>query len=181
MNKIYVIVPFVLMIAFGFYFRDFYAGHKATVALKEEAARLKAEEEKRFEQEQANLASLEAERRQKEKEIKDAADRAARKAEQDRIDSEVREAYESAMAEIARSTVELDELEAKLKETRLKRERTEAALLELAREVELTRIERRTAELDLQRAVGMLADRTEATALVNPSLFPTPQAPPSSR
>ena len=80
------------------------------------------------------------------------------------------------MAEINAMAKEKGLLEAKLAETRRARLKAEADAFDAARSVELAKIERRTVELEIQRAAGLIAAKVDASSLVEIPVFATETA-----
>jgi hypothetical protein len=178
MNKIYIILPIVCMLGFGYYFNVFHTGHVAEQDRKKAAAEAEKAKDDAQKAAEARRAQDETERKQREKQAQIDEEKRKKREEQLRLDNEVRADIERNVAEIASTRKELAEARKKLQDTRLTRERTETLGFKLAREVEETRIARRNFELELQRLAGMMADRIDASALVKEPLFPTPQGGP---
>lgn len=156
MNRFYVIVPVVLIAIFG----GIYWQHSRTAAADAaakavEVTRLKAEEEAKKE---------EAGRKARE----DAAARAAaRAAEEKRKEEEIQAKWESDSAKIAADTAlykeqavaltrDLAVLEKERNEVRSSKKAVSDESFDLARKVELTRIAKRAAEMEVQRTTEIL-------------------------
>lgn len=173
MNKSYVIVPIVLLAIFGF----FYSGALKDMKTKEEAriaavaAKEKAEADRKAEVEKK--ATAEAVERQKKREAEDAA-KAAKKEQdyQDAMTALKREADDYA-AQTAKLTKEAADLEAEILKTRNDKERLTREGLELSKQVELAKINRRTSELEIQRMIEMVQKK-----LADSSLTAMPPPPP---
>ena len=176
MNKFYVIVPVVLLGVFIFFYNS---------ALKEMAARdlaKKAEAAKVEAAEQARRAEIErkaAEDARKRQEEREATERAK---EQKKIKD-----YEDAMrllkdeadrylAEADKNQNEFNALELQLSELRNLRDKAQRESFALAKQVELAKVERRNAELEIQRMVDMVAQRLGASSLAQmPPPAPAPK------
>lgn len=164
MNRFYLIIPVVLLALFG----GIYWQHGNTAAAEAavrstETAKIKAE---------ADAKKADAERLAREDAARRAAERVAeeRKKEDDkrakwaaegkRIEEETAR-FDARAAELAR---ELTRAEAELAAQRTATDRLNRENFELAREVELARIAKRTAELEIQRAVDVVANRAATQA-----------------
>jgi hypothetical protein len=175
MNKSYVIVPGALLVVFLGFERNFQQkrAHEETLRTALTDA-LKAEEEiQRAEKQRLAAADLQ----------KRTADRGRQ--EQERADKKRRE-YESMIAQLtaqvdaqtadaenlAREVAALSE---RLAASRAKKDATEREAFELSRIVSLQRIDRRNAELEIQRSTAVVATRlSEAPWLNPPAASPVP-------
>lgn len=157
MNKLYVLVPLVLTLAFG----GVYLSHRKDDAVKKaEAAQVAA---RAAEAEAAKKA--EAERQAK----ADADKRAAeRQAEEKRKEEEKAAKWAAAGKQIADDTAayqtqagknlaEAKVLEAKLSALRAEKDRATQSVFDTALAVETARVQKRNAELEIQRLVEMTA------------------------
>ncbi|MDF3058729.1 MAG: hypothetical protein K0R17_2944 [Rariglobus sp.] len=164
MNRFYLIVPIVLLGLFG----GIYWQHSRTAATEAagraaETDRIKAAElAKKTEAER--VAREDAARRAAEREAeelkKEEEKRARWAAEGKRIEEETAR-FAARIAELAAQTTQT---ESELATLRADRERLDRENFELAREVELARIAKRTAELEIQRAVDVVAQRAALSA-----------------
>ncbi len=163
MNKLYVIVPILLLIAFS----GVYVMHSKDAAAQ--AAFAAAEAEQRAAAEAAKKA--EAERQAREDADRRAAERLA---EERRKEEEKTARWEATSRQIAEDTAgflvqferlgtEARELEARLASLRSERDRASQAAFDLAKEIEAARIAKRNAELEIQRLVEMTARRSGTT------------------
>jgi hypothetical protein len=171
MNKHYVIWPVILVAAFIAYFIQF--DKKDTLAQQEKVAREEAEkkakeaEKERLKEEAAkeNLKQAAIKAEEEEKKLKE------KEAKQFAKDEEVRQDTASRRAEIDRMAKEKGDLQAKLAETRRARLKAEADSFDVARAVELAKIERRTIEMEIQRVAGLIANKVDASSLVEVPVF----------
>lgn len=163
MNKLYLIVPALLLACFG----GVYAMHTKDAAAK--AAIVAAEDAKKAEAEKAKKA--EAERLAKED-----ADRrtAERLADEKRKEDERRAKWEATGRQIAQDTAtyqaqaeknlaEAKALEGKLSALRAEKDNASQASFDVAKDVEAARIQKRNAELEIQRLVESVARRAGTT------------------
>ncbi len=163
MNKLYVIVPLILTLAFG----GIYLSHRKDAAVKKaEAAQVAA---RAAEAEAAKKA--EAERQAKADADKRAAERLA---EEKRKEEEKAAKWAAAGKQIAADTAayqtqaektlaEARALEAKLSALRAEKDRAAQAGFDAALAVEAARVQKRSAELEIQRLVEMTARKAGTT------------------
>jgi colicin import membrane protein len=176
MNKHYIIWPVVMIALFVAYFmrfeKEFTVKEAARIAETQRVEAEKAAEKKRLQ----DQAAIENKKQSDLKAQEEAEKIAKRKAEQDRKDQAVRDDTAARVAEINAMAKEKGMLEAKLAETRRARLKAEADAFDAARSVELAKIERRTIELEIQRAAGLVAAKVDASSLVEIPVFATESA-----
>jgi chromosome segregation ATPase len=172
MNKFYFIFPVVLLIVFGVYYTQ--------IAQPAMAARVRVEQKRLAAQQAAEDA------RRKDIELKAVED--ARKATAARDEKE-RERQEKLRAEkeqqerdlraetakyendAARLNKQIADLEIAIASLRSQREETKREAFEFAKKVELAKIDRRTAEMEIQRMYEMVAQKiADSTLAQAPSL-----------
>lgn len=171
MNKHYVIWPIVLVAAFIAYFIRF--DKQDTIAQQEKIAREEAEK-KAKELEKERLKEEAAKENLKQAAIKaeeEAKKLAEKEAKQFAKDEEVRQNTKTIRDNIAGMTKEKVDLQAKLAETRRARLKAEAEAFDVARAVELAKIERRMIEMEIQRVAGLIANKVDASSLVEIPVF----------
>jgi len=173
MNKFYFILPVVLMISFGVYYTqiaqpDMAAAAAAAKRRQEEVA--KAEEAHRLEIERKSQED--ARRVQAERDAKSKAAQEKARAEKEAQDRAVREETAKFENEAARLTQQIADLEREIAGLRAKREQVNQESFELAKQVELAKIDRRTAEMDLQRMYEMVAQKVTDSSLTRMPVVP---------
>lgn len=173
MNKNYVIWPVILVAAFIAYFIQF--DKKDTALQLEKVAREEAEKKaKDAEKERLKeIAAIENKRVSDEKAQEEAKKIADKEAKQFAKDEEVRQETATRRADIERMAKEKGLLQAALAETRRARLKAESESFDAARSVELAKIERRVIEMDLQRVAGLIANKVDASSLVEIPVFAT--------
>jgi predicted RNase H-like nuclease (RuvC/YqgF family) len=171
MNKFYVILPVALLILFG--------GYYFKVAKPEMAAKVLADEKRIAEERQAEDAKrkdIEAKAQddaRKAQAVRDAKEherleKAQRdKDEQDRKVLDETTKYEKEAEKLSK---QIAALEIEITNLRNKREDMNREVLELAKKGELAKIDRRNAELEIQRMYDIVAQKVAASSLT--------QAPP---
>ena len=165
MHRLYLTVPVILVALFG----GIYWQHSRTVAAQavEKAAVLasaqKAEADKKAEAERqarADAAKRAADRLAEEQ--KKAAEKKARYEEESRLLAAETSGY---AAKVTSLTAELAAQEKQLAELRARRAALNAEAFTLAKDVELARIAKRNAELEIQRLTEMVARQAAGATL----------------
>ncbi len=163
MNKLYLIAPLLLTFAFS----GLYTLHTKEADAKAEKARIEA----------ARVVSeTEAKKLAAEKQAKDDSDRrtAERIAEEKRKEEEKRNKWEAAgkaiaddttayQAQAVKNEAEIKTLEAKLAAFRAEKDKATQAAFDFEIEIEKARVAKRTAELEIQRLVEMVARKGGTT------------------
>jgi chromosome segregation ATPase len=171
MNKFYVILPVALLILFGGYYFKVAKPEMAAKVLADEkriADEREVEETKRKEIEaKAQDDARKAQAVRDEKERVRLAKAQQDKDEQDRKVLDETTKYEKEAEKLSK---QIADLEIAITNLRNKREDMNREVLELAKKVELTKIDRRNAELEIQRMYDVVAQKVAASSLT--------QAPP---
>jgi hypothetical protein len=174
MNKAYYIAPVLLLAVFGgLYWQHMGVMETKAEQKKIEQARIKAEEDAKKREaelrakEDADKRIAEREEAERKKELEKEAKRLA---DIEKIKSES-DRYSSLLAE---STKQAESLEKQLKDTRALKEQLSRQEFESEKKVELAMIEKRNAELQVQRMAEMVAQRTNKSSLTQ--LPPAPAA-----
>lgn len=175
---LYIIAPLVLLLVFLFTPGSGYFAAQKKIAAKVAALEAKQEEER-----------AEADRKRKEIEAKaaeDARDRQAKRDAEERARIEKREReYQDVIDKLNKDITEFSseadkfakeaaDLDIELAKLRARKEQAAREAFELAKQVELAKINRRNAEIDIQRMVEMVAQRLSSSPLSAP---PPPPAP----
>ena len=144
--------------------------HERTIKVEEQqkaAAKKKADDEAR--------AASEAKKRQQEREADEFAKAETKRLKQEAADKEVADATAKAVAEAAASQKEASRLEVELDTLHKAKDKAIQEAFDLAKAVERAKVDRRNAELEIQRTTKMIADKAEASAMAK---MPTPPTPP---
>ena len=174
MNRPYLLVPGALLLAFGTY-------HHFEGATRERAEQVRA----------AQIAADKAADEARKLELKDQVEERNRQLAKERASEErarlekKNRDFETALAQLATDTAthtteierlahEAEAAEARIAALRAETEKAERAAFDLAKLVEERRIERRNAELEIQRAVKMVAARLDSSLVVSDSGARTP-------
>lgn len=174
MNKFYIIVPVVLLGVFLF----FYNGALKEMAEREtakkaEIAKVKAAEDARRADIEAKAAA-DAKRRQAEREAEERAKEQKKIKEYEDAMRQLKDEADKYLAEADKNQKDANALELQLNDLRSQKERINRETFELAKQVELAKIARRNAELEIQRMVDMVAQKVGASSLAQ---MPPPPAP----
>ena len=162
---LYFIVPFAMLIVFTF----FYLTHAKEAAEKERVREEQIALEKKQEEERKaaieEQARLDAAKRTAEREAAAAAKEAERIAEWQAEDLEIQKATDEYNAEADKLAKQISALEVQLDTLHKKKEATNAAVLALSKKVEQARIDKRNAELEIQRKTELMIRRVENSSL----------------
>jgi hypothetical protein len=166
MNKFYVLLPAVLLITFGVYYTKVAKPEMAAQALAQEQriAREK-DEETRKKADIDRKAQEDARARQAEKDKKDRERQEKARLDKEEQDRKIHDETAKFENEAARFTKQIADLEIEITKLRSRRDQLNGEVLEVAKKVELTKIERRNAELDIQRMYDIVAQKVAASAL----------------
>jgi pyruvate/2-oxoglutarate dehydrogenase complex dihydrolipoamide acyltransferase (E2) component len=176
MNKYYFIIPVGLLIGFIFVYR----GTVKDIQIREETIKAAAA---------AKAATEDAQRQEIEKKAEEdaraqAEKRAAEeKAKQEKKDNDYKNAMAQLKGEADGYSAEADklakesaELELDLTKSRSLRDKDTSEAFDLTKQVELAKISRRNAELEIQRLIEMVATRAASSSL---TAMPVPPPPPA--
>jgi len=174
MNKSYVIVPVVLLALFGFLYRgalqDMDAKQKT---LADKAARAEAEVAK-HKKEVEDKANADALKRQEDRAKEDAAKAEKKEREYQDIMKKLKDEATDYTVQSDKYAKEAADLELQISASRNEREKLNRETLELSKQVELAKINRRNAELELQRMMDMVAKKLNDSSIATPPPPPLP-------
>ncbi|MSU22302.1 MAG: hypothetical protein EXS32_00580 [Opitutus sp.] len=171
----YLIFPGGMLAAFLVFFlshtkemdaREHERAIKVQQQQKEAAAKKTADEAR---------AAADAKKRQQEREAEETAKAEQKRLKQVAADKEVSDATTKALNAAATSQKEVSSLDADLDTLRKAKDKALQEAFDLARQVERAKVERRNAELEIQRTTEMIAERALASSLAR---MPTPPPPP---
>lgn len=173
MNKFYIIVPVVLLGIFGFFYNGFTKEYAIQQA-QEEAARVAEEQRVAAEKAEADIRAKEdADRRTAERDAEEARKVAERRAKWEAAGKDIADSTAKFKAETAKLSQEAQDLEIALLEIRKQRETAASEAFDLTKKVEMARIEKRNAELQVQRMTEMVSKRAADSSLTKlPDLTP---------
>jgi hypothetical protein len=162
---IYFIVPAVGLIAFLFiYFAHVEEAKKRDEILQTELAKQAADDAAK-KKELEDRARADADRLAAQRAADEAKKVAARIADQAAEDKKVQDATDIALAACNKSTKEIARLEAELASLRAAKDKANRDFLDISKQLELSRIARRTAELEVQRTTEMIARKASDAAM----------------
>jgi hypothetical protein len=174
MNKFYLIVPIILLAIFAVtYNSSLQEMHAREMANQAKAAKTKIEEKRRKDEIELK-ANADAKRRQEERDAEDRKKQAKKQAEYDDAMKSLRDQTADYTAQAAKLSKEISDLEAQIAQNRNAKENLIRENLELSKTVELTKINRRNAELEIQRTIEMVAKKLNDSSI---AVSPPPQPP----
>jgi len=175
MSKFYVIFPTTLLIIFAVYYTQVAKPEMAAreaaeaKALADQQARDDANRKALEAQAQADAAKQQAARAEKDREREERAKR-----QQEEQDNQVREETAKLVDEAGTLNKQIADMQKTIAELRNQREALNREVFDDAAKVELAKIDRRDAELEIQRMYDMVARRIDDSFLVK---APPPPAP----
>jgi chromosome segregation ATPase len=177
MSKFYVIFPTFLLIIFGVYYTQVAKPQMVAAAaaeVKHQAEQAAIDEANRHQIELK--AQQDAIRQQEERAQKDRAREEKLRKQQEDQDNQVREETNRWVAESATLTRQIADLQKGIADLRNQREALNREVFEGAARVETAKIDRRTAELELQRMYSIVAQKVDESFLTK-----LPPPPPAKR
>jgi len=173
----YLIFPGVLLGVFlAFYFMDAKRVAERDRLHAVEVQRRNAEEAQKT-AELKEKAEADAKKHADERAAELAKKEADKLARWNKAGKDIQDATDKSNTESNRHSIKIAGLEKDLENLRALREKTNREYLELLKKVELAKIDRRSAELDIQRTTEMIARRAAESSLIKP--VPAPAAPAS--
>jgi hypothetical protein len=168
MQKAYILIPLAALAGFVGIERHHQREREAAEAIRVTLAREAALAEDKDRQEKQRLAAEDMRRRTAERERQE-QERAAKQEREFAALLASQQQQAETEEEIARDlAAEATALTMKLNELRARRDAASHEAFELARSVSLQRVDRRNAELELQRTTTMVAARLKESTWVNP-------------
>ncbi len=176
MNKSYLIVPIVLLAVFGFLYSGALKEMDAKAASQQAAADKRNAEEKKRKDEIEARATADAKKRQDEREAADRAKEEKKIREYEEGLKTLRDEAAKYSGEADKLSKEAADLEIQISQARTDKEKLNRETFDLAKEVEQTKINRRNAELEIQRMIDMVAKKLTDSSIVIPPPPPLPVA-----
>lgn len=173
----YVVTPGIMFAAFLFFYfaavKDMEAKEKQQIAAK--AAKDKAEADRKADIEQK--AVKDAQRRQEEREVAEAAKEKKKEDDYKAVMTQLTTEANDYNAQADKLAKEAADLEISITQTRTNKEKLNRETFDLSKEVELAKINRRNAEIEIQRMVEMTGKKVATTSIAiapPPPINPTP-------
>lgn len=171
---IYLIVPAVLMVGFLFiYFGHVETMHAEKAAKAASATQAKAEADAK-KKDAEEKARSDAKQRQEEREAEEARKEKEKTDKQAADDKKVVDAIAEFTAKANSASKQVAAFEAELDRARKEKDRLSRETFDLAKQVELARIARRNAELEIQRMTEMIARKAGESAMTRPPVIAAP-------
>ena len=175
----YLIFPSVMLAGF----LVIYFSHKEKAEEKERAHIAAVAKEKADAEEKKKVAEAkareDARKRQEERDAEEKKKEAEKAARQAADDKKVRDQTTEYTAKADAAAKQVNALEVELDRLRKEKDKTTRETFDLAKQVELARIARRNAELEIQRMTEMMVRRASDSSLTRPPALPPP--PPSGK
>jgi chromosome segregation ATPase len=175
MNKFYVMFPAVLLVAFAVYYTQF---AKPEMAEQEAAAKQKITDQEAVDAaRRADIekkAQADAQVQQHAREEKDRLKQEKARHDREEADRQIAEETAKFENEAASLTKQIASMEKEISTLRANREDLSREVFEVAAKVELAKIDRQNAELEIQRMYGMVAQRVNDSFLAK---LPSPTPP----
>ena len=168
----YLIFPGVMLAGF----LVFYMSHKKAAEEKEAAHKIRVAKEKddadKKKKEAEAKAREDAKKRQDDREAEEKKKDDEKAAKQAADDKKVRDQTAEYTAKGDAAAKQASQLERELDRLRKEKDKTSRETFDLQKQVELARIARRNAELEIQRMTEMVSQRAAASALTRPPMPP---------
>ena len=173
----YLIFPGVMLAGF----LVIYFSHVEEAEAKEKAHIAQVAKEKNEADEKKRVAETkareDAKKRQEERDAEEKKKEEEKAAKQAADDKKVRDQTAEYTAKGDAAAKQVSALEIELDRLRKEKDKTSREAFEMAKQVELTRIARRNAELEIQRMNEMVIRRASESSLTRPPAIPTVAAP----
>jgi ABC-type Na+ efflux pump permease subunit len=174
----YLIFPTVMLAGF----LVIYFSHKEKAEAKERAHIAQVAKEKADAEEKKKVAETkareDAKKRQDERDAEEKKKEAEKVAKQAADDKKVRDQTTEYTAKADAAQKQVNALEIELDRLRKEKDKTSREAFDLAKQVELARIARRNAELEIQRMTEMVTRRASESSLTRPPVLPPAPAAP---
>lgn len=172
----YLLFPGVMLVGFIFvYMSHVEEAHEKAKKVAERIEKDKAEAEAKKKAAEAK-AREDAKKRQDEREAEERKKIEEKEAKQAADDKKVRDQTAEFTAKVAAAQKQVNALESELDRLRKERDKVSRDSFEIAKRIELARIARRNAELEIQRMTEMVSRRAAESSLTRPPVLPP--APP---
>jgi predicted RNase H-like nuclease (RuvC/YqgF family) len=168
MNKSYLIVPAVLLVIFGFMYNGALKEMDAKAVSQQLAADAKRAEAKKHKDEIELKATADAKKRQDEREATDRAREEKKVRAYEDVMKSLRDEGAKYNAEVDKLSKEAQDLEIQIAQARSDKEKLNRETFDLAKEVEQTKINRRNAELEIQRMIEMVGKKLNDSSIAVP-------------
>jgi len=177
----YLIFPGAMLAAFVV----LYLSHKEKTEIKERAHVAQVAKERADAEEKKKVAEAkareDAKKRQDERDAEEKKKEAEKAAKQAADDKKVRDQTAEYTTKADAASKQVSALEIELDRLRKEKDKTAREAFDLAKQVELARIARRTAELEIQRMTKMITKRASESSLTKPPVVPAPPATPAGK
>lgn len=173
----YLLFPGIMLVGFIFvYMSHVEEAHQKAEVVKQRVEKEKSDAEAKKKAAEAK-AREDAQKRQEEREAEERKKQEEKEAKQAADDKKVRDQTAEYAAKGESAQKQVLALEAELDRLRKERDKTSRDSFDIAKRIELARIARRNAELEIQRMTEMVSRRAADSSLTRPPVIPVPPAP----
>ncbi|HVU18148.1 MAG TPA: hypothetical protein VHD32_14575 [Candidatus Didemnitutus sp.] len=176
MNKYYVIVPAALLIGFIFVYRGAVKDMEEREAHLHQVAEAKKADEEHHRQELEKKAAEDAAKQQKIRDEEERAKLAKEEHDYQTAMNTLKTEADGYASEGDKLTKESNQLEIDIAKSRELRDKTTNEAFDLSKQVELEKINRRNAEMEIQRLIEMVGKKASDSTL---TAMPPPPPPPA--
>lgn len=174
----YLIFPGVMLVGFIFvYMSHVEKAETKAKAVAEKIAKEKSDAESKKKAAEAK-AREDAQKRQEERDAEERKKAEEKEAKQAADDKKVRDQTAEYAAKGEAAQKQVSALESELDRLRKERDKTSRESFDIAKRIELARIARRNAELEIQRMTEMVSRRAAESSLTKPPVMPALPPPP---
>jgi hypothetical protein len=174
MNKSYFLVPIVLLAVFAFLYRGATKEMEIKQATQQAELDKKKAEEKKHKEEIDARAAADAKKHQEIREAEDKAKADKKEAEYQKVLKDLKDETVKYSTEADKLSKEAADLEIQISQARTDKEKLNRDTFDLAKQVEQEKINRRNAELEIQRMMEMVATKLASNSIIIPPPPPLP-------
>jgi len=175
----YLLFPGIMLGLFLVFFLSHKKEADARELVRQEALAKKIADDKAKKKVDEDRARADAEKRAADRAAEDAKKESDKIAKQAAIDKEIKVATDKANAEAAASQKSIDSLEAELDRLHKQKDQLSRDNFDVAKQVEMAKVAKRTAEMEVQRTVDLVAKKSQESYLTR--LPPPPPPPPAAK
>jgi len=181
MNKSYLIVPIVLLAIFGILYKGAVKDMEAKAEHQQAVAKERADAEKKRKDEIELKATADAKKRQDEREAADLAKEEKKKRDYEEGLKALNDEATKYSTEADKLSKEVADLELQISQGRTDKEKLNSATFDLAKNAEQLKINRRNAELEVQRMIEMVSKKLSSNSVIVPPPPPLAAATPPKK
>jgi chromosome segregation ATPase len=165
MNKFYIIVPIVFLAAFCVYYQQFSAQQAVVDAQKAQAAQAAAAQVEKDKQAAIERATADAQAREQAQQAEEASQEADHLAKFEATKQKMVDETATSQQQADGYAKQAADLQAQLASLQADHEKLSSEVFDLQKQVELAKIDRRNADLEIQRTYDMVTQKIAASSL----------------